>query len=81
MAGHPVFMIRRENLKYIHCDPDPPQLYDLSGDPGERVNRATDADYASAAADFAAKVAARWDIAKLRAQMIATQKQRRSTSK
>ena len=78
MAGHPVFMIRRGSLKYIHCDPDPPQLYDLAKDPGERINRATDPDYADAAASFDEEVNARWDSAALRAQVIASQKQRRA---
>ena len=78
MAGHPVFMIRRGDLKYIHCDPDPAQLYDLARDPGERVNRADDPDYADAARDFAEEVAARWDSQTLRDNIIATQKQRRA---
>ena len=78
MAGHPVFMIRRGDLKYIHCDPDPPQLYDLAADPDERSNLASEPDHADTAAAFAAEVAARWDSATLRAQIIATQKQRRA---
>ena len=78
MAGHPVFMIRRGDLKYIHCDPDPPQLYDLAADPGERTNLAAHPDYAEPAAAFAAEVAERWDSTALRAQIIATQKQRRA---
>ena len=36
MAGHPVLMIRRGPLKYIHCDPDPAQLYDVVADPLEK---------------------------------------------
>ena len=75
-ASHPIFMIRRGDWKYIHCDVDPPQLYNLAEDPGERDNRAG-ADPARAAA-FAAEVARRWDSAAIRAHVIATQKQRRA---
>ncbi|RKF16989.1 choline-sulfatase [Roseovarius spongiae] len=76
MTPAPVFMIRRGALKYIHCDADPPQLYDLADDPDELVNRARDPAYGEAAARFAAEVAERWDSAQLRADVIATQKSR-----
>ncbi|MEQ9260412.1 MAG: choline-sulfatase [Roseovarius sp.] len=78
MTPAPVFMIRRGALKFIHCDVDPPQLYDLARDPGERVNRADDPDYAEASRAFAAEVAERWDSAALRANVIATQRSRRA---
>ncbi|WP_171103425.1 choline-sulfatase [Ruegeria sp. HKCCD7255] len=78
MTGYPVIMIRRGSLKYIHCDSDPPQLYDLSNDPMETRNFAAAPDYADAASDFAAEIAARWDGAALRTQIIATQRSRRA---
>lgn len=78
MTPAPVFMIRRGHLKYIHCDIDPPQLYDLARDPGERVNRAGDADYRERAAQFAGEVARRWDGEALRRNVIATQRARRA---
>ncbi len=78
MTPWPVFMIRRGDLKYIHCDVDPPQLYDLALDPDERRNVAGDPAYRERAAAFAAEVAARWDSEKLRADIIATQKSRRA---
>ncbi|MEM6656950.1 MAG: choline-sulfatase [Pseudomonadota bacterium] len=78
MTPYPVFMIRRGPLKYIHCDADPPQLYDLQADPMETRNVAGDAEYADAAAAFAAEVAHRWDSDKLRADIMATQKSRRA---
>lgn len=78
MTPAPVVMIRRGDLKYIHCDVDPPQLYDLAKDPGERLNVAGDPAYAERAAMFAAEVAARWDSEKLRADVIATQRSRRA---
>ncbi|MEP1330473.1 choline-sulfatase [Pseudophaeobacter sp.] len=78
MTGYPVIMIRRGSLKYIHCDSDPAQLYDLRVDPLETSNLATDAGYTDVAAGFAAEVAARWDGEVLRQKIIATQKSRRT---
>ena len=78
MTGYPVIMIRRGALKYIHCDSDPPQLYDLSIDPLETRNLAADPQYATAASEFALEVGRRWDGAALRTQIIATQKSRRA---
>ena len=40
MTPYPVIMIRRGTLKYIHCDYDPPQLYDVVADPLETTNLA-----------------------------------------
>lgn len=78
MTPYPVFMIRRGPLKFIHCDPDPPQLYDLSRDALEKVNLATDSAYADATATFAAECAKRWDSETMRTRIIATQKSRRA---
>ena len=76
MAAWPVLMIRRGPLKYIHCDIDPPQLYDLAKDPMETANVAADPAYADAAAAFAAEVAERWDSEKLRDDVMRTQRSR-----
>lgn len=78
MTGYPVIMIRRGALKYIHCDSDPPQLYDLSLDPSERVNVAMDPAYTDASKAFADEIAVRWDGEALRAKIITTQKSRRA---
>ncbi len=78
MTPWPVFMIRRGSLKYIHCEADPPQLYDLAADPQERINLAQDPAYAQHSDEFAREVAARWNNAQLRHDVIATQKSRRA---
>jgi choline-sulfatase len=71
-------MIRRGRWKYIHCDMDPAQLYDVEADPSELTNLATDPAHADTAADFAAEVARRWDTEAITANVLATQKRRRA---
>lgn len=77
-ASHPIFMIRRGPYKYIHCDVDPAQLYDIANDPDERNNLANDPAHADRVAAFAAEVAERWDSDAIRQNVIATQRQRRA---
>ncbi|MCP3976050.1 MAG: choline-sulfatase [bacterium] len=78
MTSYPIFMIRRGAMKYIHCDTDPPLLYDLATDPDETVNLAEDTAHATTAADFAAEVAARWDSEQIREDVLASQRARRT---
>ena len=78
MTASPVFMIRRGNFKYIHCDDDPAQLYDLEQDPAELVNLADDPAHAALAEACATEVAARWDSGTIKTDVIAKQHQRRA---
>ncbi|WP_395447632.1 choline-sulfatase [Aminobacter sp. UC22_36] len=59
----PLVGIREGRFKFVHCEIDPPQLFDLESDPLERINLATDPSHANLIADFTAKVRARWDMA------------------
>ena len=77
MTSAPMFMIRRGPHKYIHCDTDPPQLYDVVADPLERTNLADDVAHAELAAGFAAEVALRWDSAEITQRVVASQRNRR----
>ncbi|MEF2071869.1 choline-sulfatase [Consotaella aegiceratis] len=59
----PMVALRRDRWKYIHCELDPPQLFDLVGDPHEVASLAADPAYAEIVADFAAMVTEYWDMA------------------
>ncbi len=78
MTSHPIFMIRRGDLKYIHCDSDPPLLYDIEADPEETTNLVADDAWAATAAAFAEEVAARWDSEAIREDVLASQLARRT---
>ncbi len=59
----PMIAIRDGRFKFVHCEIDPPQLFDLESDPHEKHNLATDPAHAETVARFMAKVHARWDMA------------------
>ena len=70
-------MLRQGRFKYIHSDPDPPLLFDLAADPHETQNLAANPVHAATAREFAAAVAARWDLAAFQADVLASQARRR----
>ena len=77
MTSHPMFMIRRGSLKYIHCDTDPALMFDVDADPEETVNLADDVGHRADSAAFAAGVVTRWDSAAIREQVLSSQDARR----
>ncbi|GAA2851615.1 choline-sulfatase [Aminobacter aminovorans] len=59
----PLVAIRDGRFKFVHCEIDPPQLFDLESDPRELRNLATDPAHADLVVSFMARVRARWDMA------------------
>ena len=78
MTAHPVIMIRRGDYKYIYCPSDAPMLFNIANDPRETTNLADDPDHIKLAQQFAAEIAAGWDMDTIRHDVIAKQKQRQA---
>ncbi len=76
-ACAPIVMLRRGALKFVHCPADPDQLYDVAADPGERVNLAIRAEWATTVAEFRNEVASRWDLARFHEEVLQDQARRR----
>ena len=73
----PAVMIRRGAHKFIHCEGDPDQLFDLAEDPGELVNLAERPENADLARQFREDVAIRWDLRDLEQRVLESQRERR----
>lgn len=73
----PMVMLRRGSFKYIRCDGDPDQLFDLDADPLELVNLARDPAHAGELERFRAESEASWDLPALGARVLESQRQRR----
>ncbi len=75
-ASAPVVMIRRSNLKFVHCPTDPDQLYDLASDPMEKKNLAGEPAQAAQLAAFRKQAAERWDLGAVRSAVVESQRRR-----
>jgi choline-sulfatase len=58
----PLVCLREGPYKFIHCEADAPQLYQLNQDPHELTNLAKDTTYALLVTGFMNKVRPRWDM-------------------
>ncbi|MEM1048362.1 MAG: choline-sulfatase [Pseudomonadota bacterium] len=58
----PLVAIRDGRWKAVHCELDPPMLFDLEADPGEERNLADDPGHAEILAGFMDRISARWDM-------------------
>jgi choline-sulfatase len=72
----PMVAIRSGRYKFVYCDIDPPQLFDLEADPAEFVNLAPDPAHAGRVAEFTAMVRARWDMVRFDADVRESQARR-----
>ncbi len=73
----PIVMIRRSRWKFIHSPADPDQLFDLLADADELTNLAADPAHAERLAAFRREVGARWDLPRIEAEVLASQRRRR----
>jgi choline-sulfatase len=73
----PIVAIREDKYKFVHCEADPPLLFDLDADPRELTNLAADPDHAAPVADFMRQVRARWDMPAFDAAVRESQARRR----
>jgi choline-sulfatase len=73
----PILMIRRGPWKFIWSEPDPPMLFDLERDPDELDNLATAPGQASIVGEFVAEIRRLWDPARLRDDVLKSQRARR----
>ncbi|MEO9339899.1 choline-sulfatase [Mesorhizobium sp. SB112] len=72
----PMVAMREGRFKFVHCEIDPPQLFDLESDPLETTNLAGDAAHADLVASFMQKIRARWDMARFDADVRESQARR-----
>jgi len=73
----PMIALREGAWKYIGCPADPDQLFDLTADPEERDNLASDPRAAPILDYFRKAAQARWDLARLDAEVRESQARRR----
>jgi choline-sulfatase len=72
----PLVALRLGRWKYVHCELDPPMLFDMEADRHELRNLAADPEHAEVARRFAADVAALWDMAAFDAEVRQSQARR-----
>lgn len=72
----PLVAIREGRWKFVHCELDPPQLFDLEADPRELTNLAADPAHQATVARFMETVRARWDLARFDAEVRESQARR-----
>jgi len=73
----PLVMIRRGDFKFIHAPGDPSLLFNVRTDPEEQHNLATDPGHQNLVQAFQQETAQRWDMPRLQAQVLASQRRRR----
>jgi choline-sulfatase len=71
----PAVMLRRGRFKYVWCEDDPEQLYDLESDPHELANLA--GEQTALCEQLRGDVGRRWDLPVLHAAVLHSQAERR----
>jgi choline-sulfatase len=76
-VSSPALMIRRGPHKFVSCEGDPDQLYDLAHDPHELVNLADRPASADLRRAFRGALAECWDMGLLEQRVLQSQRERR----
>jgi choline-sulfatase len=73
----PCVMLRKDRYKFSCVEHDPSQLFDMQSDPDEVNDLAADPAYSAIVEEFETEVARRWDMARLRDEILRSQRRRR----
>ncbi len=73
----PLMMIRRGPWKFIYSEDDPCLMFNLQDDPLERSNLSQVSEYAEVFSAFLDEARAKWNVAQIRDQVLASQRRRR----
>ncbi len=73
----PYVMLRKGRYKLTYVEHDPPQLFDMESDPDEINDLAVDPRHKDVLDDLLGEVARRWDMDRLKREIITSQRQRR----
>jgi len=73
----PYLMLRKGRYKITVVEHDPPQIFDMQADPDELSNLAADPAHAALSAQLQAEVHRRWDIERLKREVLSSQRRRR----
>ncbi len=75
-SNAPLVALRDGKWKYIRCDLDPDQLFDISADPAELINLANVEKHHEALTQLRAKSLERWDLKRFDAEVRESQARR-----
>jgi choline-sulfatase len=73
----PYVMLRKGRYKITVVEHDPPQIFDMQADPDELSNLAEDPAHAALSAQLQAEVHRRWDLGRLKSEVLSSQRRRR----
>lgn len=81
MAGDgltaPAVAILHGRMKYIHCETDPPLMFDRATDPHETRNLIGDPEYTEQQVMFERMIPETWDLSAVKAEVLECQRRRR----
>src|SRR5207302_7263911 len=73
----PYVMLRKGRHKFTFVEHDPPQLFDMEAEPDEINDLAADTANLPLVEEFRAEVARRWDLERLKKEIVLSQRRRR----